>query len=77
MGMCLYTVLQRNKITYIVLPAPATMFYSLCTKSMSLLLTDNMEIELKDNALKQFVLKSSAISGEHMAIPGRHKGSCN
>jgi hypothetical protein len=44
---------------------------------MSLMHTDNTGIKIKENALKQFVLKRDAISEEHMAMPGRHKGSCN
>ena len=43
-----YTILQRNKITHIVLHAQVTTFYSLCTKSMSVLLTDNTEIKIKE-----------------------------
>jgi len=47
--MLLYTfVLERNKITHIALRAPVTTFYSLCTKSMSVLLTDNTEIKIKE-----------------------------
>ena len=41
-------MLQRNKITHTVLHAPVTTFYSSCTKSMSVLLTDNTEIKIKE-----------------------------
>jgi hypothetical protein len=48
MGMLLYITTQKNKITQTVLHAPVTTLYSLCTKSMSVLLTDNTEIKIEE-----------------------------
>jgi hypothetical protein len=59
MGMLLYTVPQTNKITHIILHAPVTIFYSLYTKSMFILLTDNIEIKIKEVKGKESTLEQA------------------